>query len=130
MSPPAQFRNALNIWLDSQENLANSEKETALVAVAGCEESLKLLQLSDHRLVSIPFMASWNVLEMHYHAWMHYATALTHPSKQDALLLKQFLPVAVVLPAAVAVHDRAVLTEVNRVMCQVTRFVALQEVSE
>jgi len=93
---------------------------------------VELLQLSDHQLVSGDGVASWNVLEMHIHAWMHYADALTYPSKQDASLLKQFLSVALVLPAAVAVHDRAVLTEVYRFIYQSdqVRLMALQEVSE
>ena len=88
------------------------------MAVAGCKESVELLQLSDHQLVSRAGVASWNVLEMHHDAWMHYANALTWPSKQDAELLRRFLTVALVLPAAAAVHDRAVLTEIHRCMDQ------------
>ena len=79
---------------------------------------MELLQLSDHQLVPGHGVASWNVLEMHHDAWMHYASALTYPSKQDASLLRQFLSVALVLPAAVAVHDRAVITEIHRCMHQ------------
>ena len=86
--------------------------------MAGCKESVELLQLSDHQLVSRVGVASWNVLEMHHDAWMHYANALTWPSKQDAELLKHFLTVALVLPAAVAVRDQAVLTEIHRCMGQ------------
>ena len=98
--------------------------------MAGCKESVELLQLSDHQLVSRVGVASWNVLEMHHDAWMHYASALTYPSKQDASLLRQFLSVALVLPAAVAVHDRAVITEIDRWMHQSDKVMALQEVNE
>ena len=104
--------------MDSQGNLAKSEKETALVAVAGSKESVELLQLSDHQLISCADAASWNVLEMHHDAWKHYASALTWPCKEDAALLTQFLAVALVLPAAVAVHDQAVLAAIHQQMGQ------------
>ena len=106
------------------------EKIRRLQSIALTDAAIELYALSDHELVSGGGGASWNVLEMHIHAWHYYSMALTFPDKQAGERLRRFLSATVEMEEVVSSHDNHILSEVERTLDEGSKFIALQEVSE
>ena len=106
------------------------EKIRRLQSIALTDAAIELYALSDHELVSGGGGASWNVLEMHIHAWHYYSMALTFPDKQAGERLRRFLSATVEMEEVVSSHDNHILSKVKHTLDEGSKFIALQEVSK